>query len=161
MALDLSSELQGRFSCLFLVTLCPVSLAADDITIMAITKGLLWNGFPGWERGHSRALRGSSSHYRLPNRRSISSQPDFFILKKMEMHRITLSSTHKEMILNSGKSLFGDISWALNPAGGLGSEKGMDHLRGNELLGMGAMLDIAQVPVDLELQDPVSTKGCF
>ena len=58
-------------------------------------------------------------------------------------------------------SLFGDISWALNPAGGLGSEKGMDHLRGNELLGMGATLDTARVPMDLELQDPVSTKGCF
>ena len=77
------------------------------------------------------------------------------------MHRITLSSTPKEMILNSGKSLFGDISWALNPAGGLGSEKGMDHLRGNELLSMGATLDTARVPMDLELQDPVSTKGCF
>lgn len=97
MALDLSSELQGRFSCLFLVTPRLVSLAADDITIMVITKGLLWNGFPGWEGGHSRVLRGSSFHYRLPNRRSISSQ--------MEMHRITLSSTHKEMILNSGESL--------------------------------------------------------
>lgn len=73
------------------------------------------------------------------------------------MHRITLSSTPREMILNSGKSLFGDISWALNPAGGLGSEEGMDHLSGNELLGMGAALDTARVPMDLELQDPVST----
>lgn len=81
MALDLSSELQGRFRCLFLVTPRLVSLAANDITIMVITKGLLWNGFPGWKGGHSRALRGSSSHYRLPNRCSISSQPDFFILK--------------------------------------------------------------------------------
>ena len=52
MALDLSSELQGRFSCLLLATLCLVSLAADDITIMVITNGLLWNGFPGWQGGH-------------------------------------------------------------------------------------------------------------
>lgn len=161
MALEVLTESQGRFSCLFLVT--PL-LVSSDITTMVITRGLLRNAYNGFSSvcvgGCSRALTGSLCLYRLPNRISISSQPDFFILKNEDAQNNSFLCP-KEMIWNSGKSLSGDISWALNPAGRLGSEKDTGHCRESELLGVGATLATARVPVDLVLHDPESTKGYF
>ena len=68
-------------------------------------RRMLRTGFPRWEGGCPRALRGSLSLYRLPNRISISSQPDFFILKNEDAQNNSFLRP-KEMIWNSGKSLF-------------------------------------------------------